>query len=137
MCPRLLLLLLLISTFLPLASPFGLPSVPTPLTLVNKIPFMRQFTSELPPAPLPTVGDASDAATLSLPQYGEVADLPNPIVPVLFTFVLLAGVGALTGSLGDVVAEEVREGGGGLCMLFLCLFLIAPHSLPPPSTHFE
>lgn len=40
----------------------------------------------------------------------EVADLPPPWIPVVFGVVLLAGVGLLTGSLGDVIDEESRLG---------------------------
>jgi hypothetical protein len=35
----------------------------------------------------------------------EIADLPPPWVPAVFAVVLLLGVGALTGSLGNVIDE--------------------------------
>ena len=35
----------------------------------------------------------------------EIAELPPPYVPALFAVALLAGVGLLTGSLGDVMDE--------------------------------
>ena len=35
----------------------------------------------------------------------EVAELPPPYVPIVFAVALIAGVGLLTGSLGDVIAE--------------------------------
>jgi len=35
----------------------------------------------------------------------EIAELPPPYVPILFSIGLVAGVGLLTGSLGDVIAE--------------------------------
>ena len=40
----------------------------------------------------------------------EVESLPDPLLPVLFSVALLVGVGLLTGSLGDVVAEEALLG---------------------------
>jgi len=40
----------------------------------------------------------------------ELADLPPPIIPVVFSLLLLVGVGALTGSLGDVLDEEAQLG---------------------------
>jgi len=40
----------------------------------------------------------------------EMADLPPPYVPVLFSVALLAGVALLTGSLGDVIDEEAGLG---------------------------
>ena len=35
----------------------------------------------------------------------EIAELPPPYVTILFSIALVAGVGLLTGSLGDVIAE--------------------------------
>ena len=35
----------------------------------------------------------------------EIAELPPPYVPAIFGVVLLAGVGVLTASLGDVMDE--------------------------------
>jgi hypothetical protein len=35
----------------------------------------------------------------------EMAELPPPYVPAIFAVVLLAGIGVLTGSLGDVLDE--------------------------------
>ena len=35
----------------------------------------------------------------------EIAELPPPYVPILFSIALVAGVGLLTASLGDVIAE--------------------------------
>ena len=96
--------LLLLSLLPGFIYPFGLP---TPLTLVNKVPFMRQFTTEIQ-IDLPSI-DASGVYDPSAKEVVEAASaLPNPIVPVIFTLFLVGGVGALTGSLGDVVAEEVR-----------------------------
>jgi hypothetical protein len=40
----------------------------------------------------------------------ELADLPPPYVPVIFGLVLIAGVGVLTGSLGDVIDDEAQLG---------------------------
>lgn len=40
----------------------------------------------------------------------EYAELPPPYVPALFGVVLLAGVGILTVSLGDVMQEEAQLG---------------------------
>ena len=40
----------------------------------------------------------------------EMADLPPPYVPVIFGFAVVAGVGVLTGSLGDVINEEAQLG---------------------------
>ncbi len=41
----------------------------------------------------------------------EMAEVPPPFVPVLFSIGLLGGVAVLTGSLGDVI-ERVHVGGG-------------------------
>lgn len=44
-------------------------------------------------------------------RYTKVyAELPNPIIPVIFTLVLIIGIGILTSSLGDVVGEEAMTG---------------------------
>ena len=40
----------------------------------------------------------------------ELADLPPPYVPVIFGLVVIAGVGVLTGSLGDVIDDEAQLG---------------------------
>jgi hypothetical protein len=40
----------------------------------------------------------------------EIAELPPPYVPAIFGVVLLAGVGILTSSLGDVMDEEASLG---------------------------
>jgi hypothetical protein len=40
----------------------------------------------------------------------EMAELPPPFVPVLFSLGLLVGVGVLTGSLGDVIDQEAMLG---------------------------
>ena len=40
----------------------------------------------------------------------EYAELPPPYVPVAFGLLLLVGVGALTGSLGNVLDEEASLG---------------------------
>jgi hypothetical protein len=40
----------------------------------------------------------------------ELAELPNPIVPIIFSVGLLVGVGVLTGSLGDVMDQEAMLG---------------------------
>jgi hypothetical protein len=43
-------------------------------------------------------------------EEAELAELPNPIVPVIFSFGLLVGVGVLTGTLGDVIDQEAMLG---------------------------
>eukprot|EP00588_Corethron_pennatum_P029033 CAMPEP_0194318120 /NCGR_PEP_ID=MMETSP0171-20130528/14763_1 /TAXON_ID=218684 /ORGANISM="Corethron pennatum, Strain L29A3" /LENGTH=134 /DNA_ID=CAMNT_0039074931 /DNA_START=37 /DNA_END=441 /DNA_ORIENTATION=+ len=40
----------------------------------------------------------------------EIMELPPPYVPVIFAFVCLGGVAALTGSLGDIISEEATLG---------------------------
>ncbi|CAJ1908999.1 unnamed protein product [Cylindrotheca closterium] len=40
----------------------------------------------------------------------ELAELPPPYIPALFGVVLIAGVGVLTASLGDVMTEEASLG---------------------------
>eukprot|EP00560_Eucampia_antarctica_P006711 CAMPEP_0197824098 /NCGR_PEP_ID=MMETSP1437-20131217/1405_1 /TAXON_ID=49252 ORGANISM="Eucampia antarctica, Strain CCMP1452" /NCGR_SAMPLE_ID=MMETSP1437 /ASSEMBLY_ACC=CAM_ASM_001096 /LENGTH=163 /DNA_ID=CAMNT_0043423597 /DNA_START=45 /DNA_END=536 /DNA_ORIENTATION=+ len=40
----------------------------------------------------------------------EMAELPPPIVPLVFAFALLVGVGFLTSSLGDVYSDEASLG---------------------------
>lgn len=40
----------------------------------------------------------------------ELAELPPPYIPILVAVVLLGGVGLLTNSLGDVMAEEASLG---------------------------
>lgn len=40
----------------------------------------------------------------------ELAELPPPYVPVIFGLVVIAGVGVLTGSLGDVIDDEAQLG---------------------------
>jgi hypothetical protein len=43
-------------------------------------------------------------------DVAEIAELPNPLVPVIFGIGLLGGVGWLTTSLGDVMTEEASLG---------------------------
>lgn len=50
------------------------------------------------------------AIPFALAEEAELADLPPPYVPALFAVGLLAGVGILTGSLGDVMDEEASLG---------------------------
>jgi hypothetical protein len=52
------------------------------------------------------------ATSFAADEY-EMTELPPPIVPVVFAILLIAGVGVLTGSLGDVMTE------GKLCPLYL------------------
>ena len=52
----------------------------------------------------PLVAMADDASSM------EYAELPPPYVPVAFGLLLLVGVGALTGSLGNVLDEEASLG---------------------------
>lgn len=40
----------------------------------------------------------------------NVEDLPPPYIPVIFSLLLIAGVGVLTSSLGDVVGDEAQLG---------------------------
>ena len=40
----------------------------------------------------------------------EYAELPKPYIPIVFALVLLVGIGVLTGSLGDVIADEALLG---------------------------
>ncbi len=54
----------------------------------------------LPPAFLP----------VQLLAAAEMRELPPPYVPVVVSVALAAGVGVLTQSLGDVVAEEAGLG---------------------------
>lgn len=44
------------------------------------------------------------ASGLAADEY-EMTELPPPFVPVIFAVFLIAGVGVLTGSLGDVMTE--------------------------------
>eukprot|EP00565_Helicotheca_tamesis_P001233 CAMPEP_0185727496 /NCGR_PEP_ID=MMETSP1171-20130828/3166_1 /TAXON_ID=374046 /ORGANISM="Helicotheca tamensis, Strain CCMP826" /LENGTH=166 /DNA_ID=CAMNT_0028396075 /DNA_START=44 /DNA_END=544 /DNA_ORIENTATION=- len=40
----------------------------------------------------------------------EIAELPPPYVPIIFAIAIVAGVGLLTASLGDVMKEEASLG---------------------------
>lgn len=44
------------------------------------------------------------SSVLAAEDY-ELADLPPPYVPAIFAVVLIAGIGILTGSLGNVMDE--------------------------------
>eukprot|EP00591_Stephanopyxis_turris_P001365 CAMPEP_0195529306 /NCGR_PEP_ID=MMETSP0794_2-20130614/31793_1 /TAXON_ID=515487 /ORGANISM="Stephanopyxis turris, Strain CCMP 815" /LENGTH=106 /DNA_ID=CAMNT_0040660595 /DNA_START=282 /DNA_END=602 /DNA_ORIENTATION=- len=52
----------------------------------------------------------SSAAVALAESDVEYAELPPPYVPVIFAVVILGGVGALTGSLGDVISDEASLG---------------------------
>jgi len=58
------------------------------------------------------LASAVSSSSVSAPAAAalEVESLPDPLLPVLFSVALLVGVGLLTGSLGDVVAEEALLG---------------------------
>jgi len=57
------------------------------------------------------LASAVSSSSASAPAAAlEVESLPDPLLPVLFSVALLVGVGLLTGSLGDVVAEEALLG---------------------------
>jgi hypothetical protein len=47
---------------------------------------------------------------MAMTEEIEMAELPNPIVPVIFSVGLLVGVGVLTGTLGDVIDQEAMLG---------------------------
>ena len=49
------------------------------------------------------------AKVLAEEEY-ELAELPPPYIPALFGVALIAGVGILTASLGDVMTEEASLG---------------------------
>ena len=77
-------------------------------TLAEFVPVQRDLrTSSL-------AGVATGFCALVAPAIAsddiELAELPPPYVPALFALVLLAGVGALTASLGDVLDEEASLG---------------------------
>eukprot|EP00816_Leptocylindrus_hargravesii_P001882 CAMPEP_0196813068 /NCGR_PEP_ID=MMETSP1362-20130617/33411_1 /TAXON_ID=163516 /ORGANISM="Leptocylindrus danicus, Strain CCMP1856" /LENGTH=98 /DNA_ID=CAMNT_0042189083 /DNA_START=25 /DNA_END=321 /DNA_ORIENTATION=+ len=62
---------------------------------------LNGLTSSVAMAITPLVAMADDV---------EIAELPPPYVPVAVAVVLLGGVGVLTNSLGDVLAEEASLG---------------------------
>jgi hypothetical protein len=53
----------------------------------------------------------------------EIAELPPPYVPALFGVVLLAGVGLLTASLGNVMDEGMFIGFSCICQTYDPFFL--------------
>lgn len=58
-------------------------------------------------------------AGAALADEVEIAELPPPYVPALFGVVLIAGVGLLTSSLGDVMTEgslRYSMKSAGLCL---------------------
>ena len=83
-----------------------------------------KVTEEVTPAfkqddfsPQTSIGGAAGFATgaLALLQSAgaediEYAELPPPYIPVAFGLALVAGVGLLTGSLGNVIDEEASLG---------------------------
>ncbi|GMI12157.1 hypothetical protein TrLO_g5973 [Triparma laevis f. longispina] len=98
----LLLLLLLLSS----VSSFNFPTLPfdSPRELGTKVnEFYDAKVQSLPFLP----PQNSDMTEIPSPVYAE---LPNPIIPVIFTLVLIIGIGILTSSLGDVVGEEAMTG---------------------------
>jgi hypothetical protein len=50
------------------------------------------------------------SSALAVTEELEMAELPPPYVPVIFTVGLLVGAGVLTGSLGNVIDEEAMLG---------------------------
>jgi len=66
-----------------------------------------QSNSELSTSALLIPGAANAFDTL---DDVEVAELPPVYVPIIFAIVILAGVGLLTSSLGDVYTEEASLG---------------------------
>ena len=90
-------------------------------------PIVKSATSELfESSPLTTAsvagfvtGAVGFIGQVAAAEELELAELPPPYVPAIFSFVLLAGVGLLTSSLGNVMDE------GGYCIFYLCfLFFV-------------
>lgn len=50
-------------------------------------------------------GASSMALAAEVMDDYEIAELPPPYIPIVFALALVAGVGVLTGSLGDVIAD--------------------------------
>jgi prepilin signal peptidase PulO-like enzyme (type II secretory pathway) len=73
------------------------------------------LTATLPSALIPSLAGLSTGLigcvtkVLAEDDY-ELAELPPPYIPALFGVVLIAGVGILTASLGDVMTEEASLG---------------------------
>lgn len=76
---------------------------PTPTTRIHSTSSSSQLSG------LPDLVASSNLLVSAVEDY-EVAELPPPIVPVVFGIGLLVGVGLLTGSLGDVMDEEAQLG---------------------------
>jgi hypothetical protein len=83
---------------------------PTPMkSIASEIQFQSLRKTILPLSTsallIPGVAQAFDTL-----DDVEVADLPPVYVPILFAIFILAGVGVLTSSLGDVYTEEASLG---------------------------
>ena len=75
---------------------------------------VKSFTNEIKKSILPLSTSAllipGAANAFDTLDDVEVAELPPVYVPIIFAIVILAGVGLLTSSLGDVYTEEASLG---------------------------
>lgn len=70
----------------------------------------RYSTASVAAAGLASAIFAFVPTVMAVTEEVELAELPPPFVPVLFSVGLLVGVGVLTGSLGDVIDQEAMLG---------------------------
>ena len=56
------------------------------------------------------IGSMNPLLARAAEEAVEYAELPKPYIPIVFALVLLVGIGVLTGSLGDVIADEALLG---------------------------
>lgn len=66
----------------------------------------------------------SIAAGVASDDY-EIAELPSPLIPIVFAIVLLGGVGFLTASLGDVMDEGKKLVKVACLLAWLLLVLLS------------
>lgn len=71
----------------------------------SKEPTARDITHDLKVAAAASLGAFFQVGAVLAAEELEIAELPPPYVPVLFGVLLIAGVGVLTSSLGDVYTE--------------------------------
>ena len=81
-----------------------LPVVPSPAPSRKSI----VFSSKMIPTVTGLISGLSGFVAAGMAEDLEYAELPPPYVPALFGVVLVAGVGVLTASLGDVMTEGKR-----------------------------
>ena len=88
-------------SFQPFDDSITQPAVPSPAPSRKGLAFSSKMISTV----TGMISGLSGFVAAGMAEDLEYAELPPPYVPALFGVVLLAGVGALTASLGDVMTE--------------------------------